>query len=215
MNFKSCPPLTKKDSSGFTIASKARAGFTLRRTLLRKNLVNVQAGFTLISKACVTKAQKGFTIIEVLVSITVIALIFALGFVNFRDFSRRQALIGGVRQISGELRFAQERALAGQKPDDPFCNVPNRLAGYNFRVFSSTNFVVEAVCSGGVVEVKNIDFGPSIILSTPTPNPILFKVLGEGTNIPGGTSVTLTLTQVESGNTLDITIGASGEITQE
>ena len=154
----------------------------------------------------------GYTLIELLVGLSIIGLIFSFGFVNFRDFSRRQALDSAVRDIRGQLRFTQERALSGQKPDDSSCNSPNRLEGYNFSVVTNSNYVVEAKCSGGAVQIRDINLVENITISTPSTNPILFKVIGQGNNIPIGTSITITITQVESGDTRDITISASGEI---
>ena len=152
----------------------------------------------------------GYTLLEILVSLTVIGLLFSLGFVNFRDFSRRQALLGVARSVKGEIRLTQERALSGRKPADPSCNSPNTLDGYNFRVVSANNYTIEASCTGGTVSVKSVDLPPDVSISTPSPNPILFKVLGQGTNIPA--EATLTLTQAETGNTQVITIGAGGEV---
>ena len=56
-------------------------------------------GFTLISKACVPKAQKGFTLIELLVSISVIGILAAIALASFsgaqkqaRDSARKSDL---------------------------------------------------------------------------------------------------------------------------
>lgn len=156
--------------------------------------------------------RKGYTFIELLVGITVASLIFSLGFVSFRDFSRRQALAAAARNIEGQLRFSQEMALAGEKPDNAFCTGTESIQGYGFRVVSSSSFSVEAVCTGGSVTIKSIDLLSNISLSTPTTNPIIFKVLARGTNIPSPGSETLTLTQTESGNTIDVVVNSSGEI---
>ena len=156
--------------------------------------------------------NSGYTLIELLVGLSVIGLIFSFGYVNFRDFSRRQALDSAARDLKGQLRFTQERALSGQKPPNSNCDSPNRLDGYNFNIASNSNYTVEAQCSGGVAVIRNINLSENVTISIPSPNPILFKVLGQGNNIPDGTSITLTLTQVESGNTQDITIGSGGEI---
>lgn len=156
--------------------------------------------------------NSGYTLIELLVGLSIIGLIFSFGFVNFRDFSRRQALDSASRDVRGQLRFTQERALSGQKPDDASCNSPNRLQGYNFSIVTNSNYVVEALCSGGSVQIRDIALVENITISIPSTNPILFKVIGQGNNIPIGTSVVITITQIESGDTRDITISASGEI---
>lgn len=158
------------------------------------------------------KLSYGYTLIELLIGISVVGIIFSVGFVNFRDFSRRQALIGTVREISGELRLAQERALSGQKPDDINCNPPNTLAGYAFTVTSPNSYTVAASCSGGLVEIKNVQLVPTVTISTPNPNPILFKVLGEGTNIPSGTTATLILARADLESSIEIMIETGGEI---
>lgn len=155
--------------------------------------------------------RSGYTLIEVLVGLTIIGLIFSFGFVSFRDFARRQALASAARALRGDLRLAQGQALAGKKPSDIFCNSPNTLDGVNFRVVSSSNYVFETSCTGGNVEIKSVDLSSDITISTPSPNPILFRVLGHGTNIASG-DVTITLTQTSSSATADIIISANGEI---
>lgn len=153
----------------------------------------------------------GYTFIEVLVGITIVTLIFSFGYVGFRDFARRQTITSAVRNLKGELRLAQEQSLAGKKPEDVNCDSPNTLQGYYFRITSPTTYEVEALCTGGVVDVKQGEISSTLSLSTPTPNPILFKVLGQGTNINSG-SATITITLTASGESQDITISETGEI---
>ena len=157
------------------------------------------------------RAFHGYTFIEVLVGITIVTLIFSFGYVGFRDFARRQAITSAVRNLKGELRLAQEQSLAGKKPDDISCDSPNTLQGYYFRVTSPTTYEIEALCTGGVVDVKEAEISSTLSLSTPTPNPILFKVLGQGTNIASG-DATITITLTASGESQDITISETGEI---
>lgn len=152
--------------------------------------------------------NKGYTLIEILVGITIIGLIFGFGYVSFREFSRRQALAGAVKEIKGDLRLAQALALSGDKPNE--CST--YLKGYNFRVADSSSYKIEASCGAVTYEDKTVNLPGNVSISTPTPNPILFKVLGQGTNIPQGTSATLTLTQTGTGITTTITISDGGEI---
>ena len=46
--------------------------------------------------------SKGYTLIEILVVISIMAILFTVGFAGYRDFSRRQVLLGAVNQIQGD-----------------------------------------------------------------------------------------------------------------
>lgn len=160
------------------------------------------------------KTTSAYTLIEILVSLTIIAVLFTVGYINFRDYSRRQALANSGKILQGDLVLTQQQALSGQKPDDPNCNDPNILNGYFFNVVSNTEYQIYASCSGGAVLTlsKDVTLPGGITISTPTPNPILFKILGSGTNIVSGGNVAITLSQTSSTNTFTVTIGSGGEI---
>ncbi len=158
------------------------------------------------------KVEKGYTLIEILVGLTIIGVLFTTGYVGFRDFSRRQALSSAVKSVQGDLRLTQGYALAGQKPDDIFCNSPANLIGYNFNVVSSTEYRIEAVCTGGVVVLKSFNFTSDISILNSSPNPILFKILGTGTNITSDQGGIITLYQQGSDSQSSILIGSGGEI---
>lgn len=179
--------------------SRSERSYVSAKTLIHKNLV---------------KVQQGYTLIELLIGISIIGIIFSVGFANFRDFARRQAIAGASREIAGELRLAQERALSGQKPSHVNCNDPNRLSGFSFLVEDSTSYSIQAVCSAGTVDIKNVTLSPGIEISTPSPNPIVFKVLGEGTNIPDSSPASLDVIHTQSGDKASILITSSGEIKQ-
>lgn len=154
-----------------------------------------------------------YTLIEILVSLTIIGILFGFGYVNFRDFSRRQALAGAVKQVQGDLRLAQQMGLSGQKPNDAKCNSPNTLGGYNFRFISANEYEIRASCSGGAPSDPTKDvILPSDISVSMAVNPILFKVLGQGTNIDSGSDVLLTFTQAGTTNTSTVTVTSAGEI---
>lgn len=150
--------------------------------------------------------------IEILVGLTIIGMLFGFGFASFRDFSRRQAVSGVAKIIQGDLRLAQQQALSGQKPPDAKCNAPNNLAGYLFTVNNSSQYLVSANCTGGLVTVKTVNLPNGMTVLTPSPNPIEFKVLGHGTNLLSGATATITVSQVGISNTLVITVSSSGEI---
>lgn len=158
------------------------------------------------------KAIVGYTLIEILVGITIIGFIFSTGFVSFREFSRRQALQSATKNIKGDLRFAQEQALSGKKPVSAFCTPPRILHGYYFRVTSATTYEIEAYCSGGNVDTKLVTIPLGITITTPSPNPLLFKSIGQGTNITSGGNINMTVRDTASGATAPITVSYTGEI---
>lgn len=157
--------------------------------------------------------RKGYTLIEVLVSLTIIGLLFGFGYANFRDFSRRQALEGVARSIMGEIRLVQSKASAGEKPDNAKCNGTNTLSSYSFQIVNSTSYKVVANCLGGNVDIWDTPKSlPDGISMSPTSGTISFKVLGQGTNITAGGSFVITLTQQGIPNPSLVTVTSGGEI---
>lgn len=156
------------------------------------------------------KTGAGYTIIEVLVALAIIGLIFGASYVSFRDFSRRQSLSSVVRNVRGDLRLAQGYATIGKKPEDAKCTGVNVLDSYGFFVNASDEYIIRAYCSGGAVDITTVRLPPDIEASTPSPNPVSFKALAEGTNI--STSATITLSQISTGNSVAVTVTEGGEI---
>jgi len=154
---------------------------------------------------------KGYTLIEVLISLTVIGLLFGFGFANFRDFSRRQQLVSVARKIKGELRLVQSKASAGEKPADLKCNGVNTLSSYSFEITDTASYRILANCLGGDVVIKNETL-PEGISMTSTQNTISFKVLGQGNNITQGSDAVITFIQTGTDNSSLVTVTVGGEI---
>lgn len=151
---------------------------------------------------------QAYTLIEILVALTIVGLLFGVGYVSFRDFSRRSAISGAAKKIQGDLRLAQGMALAGQKPSDCIAN----LDGYRFKVINSTEYKIEAICGNVTSVTKDVEISSDLSLTISPAPPILFKVLGSGTDIGDGNVSTLTLTQAGTSNKIDIVITSGGEI---
>ncbi len=135
------------------------------------------------------RKSSGYTLIEIMVALTIISIIFGVGYVAYREFSRRQSLNSAMRSIIGDLQLAQTQAITGTKPKDVVCDSPNVLSGYNFEVIEPNGYKIEAVCSGGVHLVKQVNLANSVELTPPIPNPIFFKILGQGTNVAGSARI--------------------------
>lgn len=167
-------------------------GFTIRRTLLRKNLVIV---------------QQGFTIIELLVAVVTMTLLFAVGFANYRGFQDRQGLISASRSFKADLRFAQERALSGTKPTG--CGTLN---GYKLIYLGVQSYQIAANCDNNSdISVKTVDFSdtnPTIQFNSPF-SFVFFNVLGRGVR----TSLTVNLRDNKTPpNLIPVSITRGGEI---
>lgn len=152
-----------------------------------------------------------YTIIEILVALSIAGIIFSAGFVSFRDFSRRQTLFGAGRALMSDLRLAQGYSLIGKKPDDTKCSGLNTLNGYQFFVDGAAGqYIVRASCTAGTVDVKTVALTSDISISAPSPNPILFKSLGEGTNL--SSDATIILTQASTNKTVQVKVTPGGEV---
>ncbi len=158
------------------------------------------------------RSERGYTLIEILVGLAIVSLLFSFGYVSFRDFSRRQALSGSLKQIQGDLRLAQSSAAAGDKPDD--CDL-GILDSYSFKVNSSNEYEIDANCTiadiSTVIISKTVAVAPGVSVSISS-NPINFKILGQGTNIASGTNITITISQSGTNNQSIITVTPGGEI---
>lgn len=150
--------------------------------------------------------KNGYTFIELLVGISIITIVFTIGYVGYRDFSRREALSGVTKSIKADLRLAQQLALTGQKPEVSLGQCTT-LEGYTV-LFLLNSYSVTANCSNDDIEIKNTDLPTDI---TETNNlSIKYKVLGQGTDLPDDLTLTITNSSMNSVST--VILGKGGEV---
>lgn len=151
--------------------------------------------------------SKGYTLVELLIGITIISIVFGVGLAGYREFSRRQALTGVSKQLKADLRLAQQLALTGQKPNDVSCNT---LDGYIFSRVDASTYRISADCAGIATPYvyKEVNLGSDITLSS-TNTSFMFKVLGQGTDLAASNTLTLTHT---SGNQSIMVVGVGGDV---
>lgn len=170
-----------------------------------------------------SRNTKGFTLIEVLIVLTVVSILSAVGFANFREYSRRQGLVSVARLVREDLRVAQQYALTGKKPSSGNCSSStDPLDGYDFSILSSTSYVLRARCPGKLNDIKSVTLQDGYTVSAlgtggggisygTTSNPLTFKELGHGTTISGGLA-TIRVTQKGSNEFVDLTVTPQGTI---
>jgi|WetSurSiteA1Bulk_404760.scaffolds.fasta_scaffold00731_1 prepilin-type N-terminal cleavage/methylation domain-containing protein len=158
--------------------------------------------------------KKGFTLIELLVVLTILGIVFSIGYANFRDYSRKQVLESFARQFRSDIRLAQENAIAGKKPEG--CTV---LDGYLVE-FTENLYSVIAVCSPAQTFPIAEVFNPTGITTSPSYFPMpsfTFKALSSGVTFSNEASAingfqNIILSQVNTSNTVTITVTSGGEI---
>lgn len=118
----------------------------------------------------------GFTMIELLIVVVTMSLMFGLGFANYRDFQGRQILRGAAEKIKGDLRLAQELALAGKKSAS--CNTLN---SYTLEYLTITTYQLVENCNNGnnTIESFSLDSFNGVQFNNPF-NDVIFRVLGRG-----------------------------------
>jgi prepilin-type N-terminal cleavage/methylation domain-containing protein len=153
-------------------------------------------------------ASAGYTLIEILIVFVIVGILFTLGYNNFQDYSRQQTLLSVIRSIQTDIRSAQESAIAGNKPVG--CSV--LLNGYQFIVTSANTYEIDANCTTNKIQTKIITLPAGITIGNPNPNPIIFKSLAQGTNIRQNAAALIVITQVSTGKTRTVTVGANGNV---
>lgn len=151
-----------------------------------------------------TKSFKGYTLIELLIVITITSIIFGVGIAGYREFSRRQSLTGVLKKTKADLRLAQQLAITGQKPTDVTCPILN---GYTFTRNSASSYQIIASCSNGNTVIKDVDMPSDTTISAGS---VTFKVLAQGTNISA--PLTFTIANTANNATGTVVVGTGGDI---
>jgi prepilin-type N-terminal cleavage/methylation domain-containing protein len=154
----------------------------------------------------------GFSLIELLVVVTITGILFGVGVAKYTDFNRSQILEQAAQELKNNLRLAQARALSGEKPSG--CTV---LDGYQVSFVSggqNDTYQIGAICGGNEAGEAETFSLPSVVKFDPLPSPsqILFKVLAQGTNLEND-YLTITLKGFNSDSYVKtVTVTKTGEI---
>jgi len=157
--------------------------------------------------------KKGYSLVEILVVLTITGAIFGLGYVGFRDFARRQSVNSAAKTFKTDIKLAQEQAASGKKVAG--CVV---LDGYKVIVDASNSlYTISASCSSGSgktdYEIKSKKLTSDVAVTIVPQNTFIFKSIAQGTDIASGESITVTFTQSAGGGyAVSVVIAASGGI---
>ncbi len=144
--------------------------------------------------------KKGFTIIELLVTMGVILLLGGGVVAAFNNFNENQRVKQAALGFKSNLRFAQNKALSGEKPSG--CGT---LVGYTVS-FAASSYTIQAQCDSGLVGATITTLFPSGVSFVPVPSPFTFAVLTG--RIASDTTITLS----GLNKTYSLTVSGSGNV---
>jgi len=139
------------------------------------------------------KLLPGFTLVELLVAISLVGILSGIGITSFINFRQNQIVNQAASQIVQDLRLTQSMALNGQKPTG--CS---QLQGYFFKLdLSGRTYKIYAECTGGCPSgcsegnpAKSDKVSDKLTLSGFTL--VEFKVLNRGIVTTGGSKLDVT-----------------------
>ena len=137
--------------------------------------------------------KKGFSLIEILVSITILAIMSTVGIASYRNTARNQALIADVDQIIQVLNIAKTNVNSGKK----IACTSQSLKNWQVE-FELSQYKLQEVCQNDSVNTINI----YQLASKNTINPIIIKFYPLNRGATNGT-ITLgskIITVTNSGN---------------
>lgn len=157
----------------------------------------------------------GFTLLEMVVSVSIGLLLTGWVIANYNSHNDVQTLKQAGLTLKNDLRFAQTKALSGEKPT-PTPPTPNptptpictQLVGYTvtfctaqyhpqpictWGAGSQQSYAIQAFCNpeGALGMITTTLLPNGVTFSPSTPNSFVFKVLAQGSSLSATTPLTL------------------------
>ena len=150
------------------------------------------------------RAETGFTLAELIVLIAVIGILSIMAIPSFLRYYQAATLKSGAQQFAALINQAREVAI---KENDNLCV---KVSSPTQMMYVRNNWTTGSVWVGtGTDAAGNINLPPRISVAGPSAaNSPIFNYVGSA--LP---AATFTLTNIETGATLTVSVAASGRVT--
>ena len=154
------------------------------------------------------KNQKGFTFIELLIVITIIALFSGLSLAYYNAYNEDLKLEAEARKVNDVLELAKKKASSGDVNLALACS--GEFISYEVAVSTTTQYKMSLVCSGGRILVYTYSIPADRNISVGVGVSVPFYKLSTGTGYTG--NVIIKVKNTSSTKCIDITVSPAGLI---
>ena len=141
-------------------------------------------------KNSLKRISVGFTLIEIIVVVTVMAILSTIGLASFSEYNHSQTLGAVTLDVYTMLNTAKSRAQSQVKPST--CLAPNTLDGYKVSICgplssctigSTDDYQLQAVCSGVGTRIDGKNLPQNISFVSSQGKSFLFPVIKGGATV--------------------------------
>lgn len=148
--------------------------------------------------------EKGFTLVELLVVVSVLMVILGFGVARYTAFNRRERVKQAAFTLKATLRFAQTKAISAEKPSSGCTTYLGMRVS-----FTATSYSTQHECSpeGLTGPVTSVAI-PTTITFLPVPASFIFLTRTNTVDIAD----TVTLTLTNGTETYQLSVTPSGSV---
>lgn len=153
--------------------------------------------------------KRGYTLVELMVVLTILAIIGLVAFANLKTFSKTQTVDQAISEVQSFLRLAQSNATAGV-----ICGTQGG-AYWAVKFESNTQLKLRCGPTGVETEQKTLDLvGVQVSYSCPLDSQLIvtYAPLSGAVNLGSCSDVTITLTSTQDGQSKSFVITKGGAI---
>jgi prepilin-type N-terminal cleavage/methylation domain-containing protein len=149
--------------------------------------------------------KKGFTLVELLIVVTILVTLLGVGLASFNSFNRRERLKQAALTLKSNLRFAQTKSISVEKPTSG-CT---EFVGMTVR-FTQNSYAVTHECSpeGDVGDADTV----TLVGMSFSPVPSDFTFVSRSNSL--SPSETQTITLINGTETYVLTVAANGSVSE-